>query len=548
MSEIKLETELKHVLADDLTLEQERTTVEAWVRKNPQAAAALLPVLVTQKHQYKQALADLQAKLRQSPWHAATFLCMLAPDADRALVAIGNRRSSVALGQGLRPEDLQCGATVLLNSDMKILLSVAGNVSQTGEVGSIARFHDGRVVLKTPGDAELVADVSSRVRDEIQEGDAVLFDRESLIVFEKIDRDNRPLEILTEVDADIDIAHLGGLDSVFDALVDELTLHLFHRDIAEKFRLSSVKGVLLVGPPGVGKTSLVKALARHFTSQEDIRVKLLLAKPGVHRSMWFGMSEQRIRGLFDEARNVARRAGQFVFLFFDDMDQLGARDDRSVNAIDARLLPCFLQEIDRLQAADRILLIGSTNRPDLLDEALLRSGGRFGDRVFRIPRPSRAAAREILLKMLTPDLPYYPSANGNNPVESIVAQVLAGVFAPNGEQHTLATLTFRDGSRHTLTAPQVLSGAVLANVVAEAKRCGCLRALRGGPQGLTAPDLLKALDNELVSIAHRLKPGPALTQMLDLSPDLDVVRVDVHPSRKAARSHEYQAFGRALSQ
>src|SRR5262249_53214034 len=156
-------------------------------------------------------------------------------------------------------------------------------------------------------------------------------------------------EILSELALDTDISRLGGLDAVYEAILEELSLHLFHADLVERFQLPAVKGILLSGPPGVGKTSLVKAVAHHFSLNGDVQVKVLLAKPGIHRSMWFGMSEQRIRGLFEEAKKISEQDNSFVFLFFDDVDQLGTRDDRIGNAIDSRLLPCFLQEIDALR-------------------------------------------------------------------------------------------------------------------------------------------------------------------------------------------------------
>jgi proteasome-associated ATPase len=227
------------------------------------------------------------------------------------------------------------------------------------------------------------------------------------------------------------------------------------------------------------------------------------------------------------------------FLYFDDIDQLGARGESASTAIDSRVLPAFLSEIDGLEALGRVTLIGSTNRPDLLDEALLRSG-RFGDKVFRIPRPNREAAREIFRKHLSPDLPYQTNGNGGEPTErmaermaeQMIEAALSSIYSPGGENHTLATLAFRDGSRKPLKAAQVMSGALISNAVREAKERSCRRALKHGPVGISAADLLAALDRQLSSIAQRLKPGPALQQMLELPQDLDVVKVEAPPRMK----------------
>ncbi|HLG19156.1 MAG TPA: ATP-binding protein [Bdellovibrionota bacterium] len=227
-------------------------------------------------------------------------------------------------------------------------------------------------------------------------------------------------------------------------------------------------------------------------------------------------------------------------LFFDDIDQLGARGDSVSTAVDTRVLPSFLAEIDGLDELSRVLLIGATNRPELLDEALLRPG-RLGDKVFRIPRPNREASRAIFQKHLPPELPYH-STNGNGGDETsdkMIEAVLSHLYSPNGEFFNLATLTFRDGSRQPLTAPQVMSGALIANAVAGAKRQSCFRAIQGGPLGITVEDILCSTDRELSGITQRLRPGPALQQMLDLPGDRDVVKLEAHESRKSPKSFEY---------
>jgi proteasome-associated ATPase len=304
--------------------------------------------------------------------------------------------------------------------------------------------------------------------------------------------------------------------------------------------LKPAKGVLLSGPPGCGKTMIAKALANYVSRLEGVQATFLNVKPGTHRSMWYGKTEQNIRDLFALARRLADGEGRIVVLFFDDMDHLGSRSDGVSTAIDTRVLPSFLGEIDGLVDLHRVWLMGATNRPDLLDEALVRPG-RFGDKVFRIPRPTRRAAQEIFRKHLPPDLPYY-NTNGRGPEQvsaEMIETALARLYAPNGEAATLGTLVFRDGTRGPLTAPQVMSGALIAQAVAEAKRQSCLRAVRGQPMGLTTPDLLAALERQLTAIAHRLKPGPALRQMLDLPEDRDVVKVELEPRRRLPGSHEY---------
>ena len=204
----------------------------------------------------------------------------------------------------------------------------------------------------------------------------------------------------------------------------------------------------------------MKCLGNHISELEGVPVRVLLAKPSIHQSMWHGESERNVRALFREARQVAEASEGYTFLVFDDMDHLGARN--GFDSIDSRILPTFLQEIDALLSVDRLLLVGATNRPDLVDDALLRQE-RFGSRVYHIPRPgTRQATCEILECYLTEDLPYRQNGNGRkSPAASVIGDALSALYAPNGEFSTLAKLHFRDGSTKPVTPAMVMSGALI---------------------------------------------------------------------------------------
>ncbi len=536
---------MQRLLTDELPLEEEQAAVQVLVQKNPQAALSLLPAYVLRKHHYKtgweaekKTSKEIVDKFCQSPWHPATFIRLVPGAEDRALVVTGSRRLVVTVGPALSPAALRCGREVFLNHEMSVLLSLGLDIPGAGSVGVFSHFHEGRAVLKGAAEEEVVVEVAETVRElGLQAGDRLLYDRDSLVAFEKVRKGGEEPYLLEET-PDVTFEDIGGLEDIIEEITDEVTLHFFHRSLVAQHRLQPAKGMILYGPPGCGKTMIAKALANYLARLQGVAARFLNVKPGVHRSMWYGQTEENIRELFALARKVSAGDGKFVALFFDDIDHLGSRGDSLSTAIDTRVLPAFLHEIDGLEGLDRVLLIGATNRPDLLDEALLRPG-RFGDKVFRIPRPNREAAREIFRKHLVPELPYYHT-NGKAPEQiasTLIETVLATLYAPNGENAILATLTFRDGSRRPLTAPQVMSGALIANAVAEAKRRSCLRAMRGGPVGITTADLLAAVDRELWSIAQRLKPGPALQQLLDLPQDLDVVKVEVQ--RREPQSFAY---------
>jgi proteasome-associated ATPase len=339
---------------------------------------------------------------------------------------------------------------------------------------------------------------------------------------------------------DVSFDDIGGLDDIIAEIREEVTLHVFHPDVARAYRLRPRKGTLFSGPPGCGKTILAKAIANHLAGLNGTRATFLHVKPGIHRSMWYGQTEAKVRELFAVARAAADAEDRFALLFFDDFETLGARGENATTAIDSRVLPSFLAEMDGLVDLPRVWVVGATNRPDLLDEALLRPG-RFGDRVFRIPRPDRRAAEAIFRKHLKPDVPYY-GVNGDGAdkaINEMIHAALATLYAPNGGAFSLAVLVFRDGSRRPVTAPDVISGALIAQAVADAKRRSCLRVIRGHPAGVTAQDVLASVEQQIRGIVQRLRPGTGLRQMLELPEDLDVVKVEADPRWQLPGRHEY---------
>ncbi|MFQ6116175.1 MAG: AAA family ATPase, partial [bacterium] len=193
-----------------------------------------------------------------------------------------------------------------------------------------------------------------------------------------------------------------------------------------------------------------------------------------------------------------------------------------------------------LESTESVLVIGATNREDLIDPALKRPK-RFGDRIFRLERPNQEAAAEIFSKYLLPDLPYYSNGRKVPPdqmAREIIEAAVTHLYAPNGPRARIATLTFRNGSKQEITPADVVSGALIENTVRKASYKSCIRALEDR-EGITLEDVLDALDDELDSVAKQLKDLRTLHDWVDIDRDMDVMKVEIHPANTAARQHHY---------
>ena len=238
-------------------------------------------------------------------------------------------------------------------------------------------------------------------------GDRVVFAREYPYVLSALPKQSRSSFLLDETPTET-FEDLGGLDEVVEEVKRDLDLHLHHPEIVARHDLSLLRGITLAGPPGTGKTLFAKAVANYIAGKEG-GASFMHVKPGALRGIYFGLAEERIRALFQSARDMPG----VVVMFFDELDTFGSRGSGIGQDIDGRVLGALLSEIDGLEASPDILCVGATNRLDLVDEALVRSG-RMGDRIYEIPRPGRQATYQILCCYLTQSLPVAASTSATD--------------------------------------------------------------------------------------------------------------------------------------
>jgi proteasome-associated ATPase len=550
----KVEDELLTLLSENknATYEDQKTALEKFLNISPQLSGHLCRIFLEQKHSLKSAMAETKdneakfrevvKKLSEPPWYPSDFL-RFSTRHQKATVVASNRKIAVSIHPDVHKDvqNLKPGSEVFLNHEMNSIIAIGEDYLRSGEVGIFDRYDRGRMVLKGAADQEIVVDVAGALHGyELRSGELVLFDRESRIGYERIENGKGQQYVLEDT-PDVTFDQIGGLDLVIGDLIDEIDLHQLHPELTQQHKLKRAKGIVLAGPPGCGKTLVAKAIANYLGNHSN-GSRFMSIPPGSHRSMWFGQSESKVREIFRLAKELSLSEGLPVILFFDELDNLGSRSTDSVNVIDSRILDTFLACIDGIEEAGEILLLAATNRADLLDSALFRPG-RFADRVFQIPRPNRVAAREIFEKYLTPDLPFYANGNGKNAAdlaEEMIDSAISYVYSPQGEANLLATLTLRDGKKRAVRAPEFISGAMISNVVREAKRRSCLRAARGEAVGIHSGDLLEAIDLELDSICVRLKTTRQIHNILtELPLDVDVVKVEVHSKKTQPRTHQY---------
>jgi len=404
-----------------------------------------------------------------------------------------------ALRDGFKPGEL-----LLLNNDLHIIEArgfelVCGSLATVEQVLS-----DRKLLVHTVGDETIIVTRAEPMKNvSIVIGDNVEYDPDSLFVYSLLPKSKVDRLVLEKV-PDISYGNIGGLADAIQQIRDAIELPHIYPEYFREHHLVPPKGILLYGPPGCGKTLIAKAVANRLA--QSIREKtgekgesyFLNVKGPELLNKYVGETEQAIRDLFARARNQATYRTPVV-IFFDEMDSMFRVRGSGVSSdMESTIVPQFLSELDGLQALENVVIIGATNREDLIDPAILRPGRL--DRKIRIPRPDRQAAVEIFSKYMTPELPIESChmntlGSPEKAVQWMIDQTVEQLYSQKPENELLE-ITFADGNRKVLYAKDLCSGAIIENIVNRAKYLAVKELIGQGHKGISLDHMIRALRAE----------------------------------------------------
>jgi proteasome-associated ATPase len=420
-------------------------------------------------------------------------------------VLTSGRKMRVNLHPDIDIDTLARGAEVVLNESFNVV--TARSAEGAGDVVSIKEvLEDGvRAIVVGRTDEEIVCELADALRGvHLRSGDTVRLDPRSHLLLEKLPRPEVEDLLLEEV-PDISYLDIGGLDSQIEQIADAVELPFLYQDLFAEHALPAPKGILLYGPPGCGKTLIAKAVANSLakkvaskTGDEKGRSYFINIKGPELLNKYVGETERQIRLVFQRAREKSEE-GWPVIVFFDEMDSMFRTRGTGISSdMESTIVPQLLAEIDGVEGLRNVIVIGATNREDLIDPAILRPGRL--DVKIKIERPTEAAARQIFARYLTVDIPLddgeVARAGSPEAAVAIMIDATAEMMYRTDEENRFLEVTYANGDKEVLYYRDFSSGAMIENIVRRAKKLAIKRVIAGGERGVRTQDLLDSIRQE----------------------------------------------------
>jgi proteasome-associated ATPase len=417
------------------------------------------------------------------------------------------RKLRVAVSPEVDVTTLRHGQEVMLNEAMNVV--AARGFERAGEIVMLKEILDGndRALVIGHTDEERVVYLADILRDKpLRSGDSLLLEPRSGYAYERVPKSEVEELILEEV-PDIDYTDIGGLGHQIEAIRDAVELPFLHADLFHEHQLRPPKGILLYGPPGCGKTLIAKAVANSLAKKvqevhggdEKATAFFLNIKGPELLNKYVGETERHIRLVFQRAREKASE-GTPVIVFFDEMDSIFRTRGSGVSSdVENTIVPQLLSEIDGVEGLENVIVIGASNREDMIDPAILRPGRL--DVKIKIERPDAEAARDIFSKYITADLPIHPddlAEHGGDAEATVAAMIQRTVerMYSETEENRFLEVTYANGDKETLYFKDFNSGAMIQNIVDRGKKMAIKDLLTSNQRGLRVQHLLAACVDE----------------------------------------------------
>ncbi len=445
-------------------------------------------------------------RLAQPPSGYGVFLSVTADNSVE--VFTGGRRMRLAVSPTVDLTGLQRGQQVRLNEALTVV--EAGSFEIVGEVCALREvLSDERALVVGHADEERVVLLAAPLMDvPLKPGDSLLVDTKAGYAYERVPKAEVEDLVLEEV-PDVEYGDIGGLTRQIEQIRDAVELPFLHADLFRQYQLRPPKGVLLYGPPGCGKTLIAKAVANSLAKQvavsrgqERITSYFLNIKGPELLNKYVGETERTIRLIFQRAREKASD-GTPVIVFFDEMDSVFRTRGTGVSSdVETTIVPQLLSEIDGVEGLENVIVIGASNREDMIDPAILRPGRL--DVKIKIERPDAEAARDIFTKYLTTELPIHPDdlaefgGDRNDTVSAMIQHTVERMYTETDENRFLE-VTYANGDKEVLYFKDFNSGAMIQNIVDRAKKSAIKERIVNGegfPGGLRVSQLLEAIADE----------------------------------------------------